>query len=181
MALLAIFSHRKRHLCWHHHWPAQGGVTKFSNRIQCQTKWDFSFLSLPLNYLFSLSLWSWLTSGEGLGGRTQNWGSDLHSPYLPRLEAFSSRGLGNAVQFSHVRFLPAKKPKFQRKSNYSSQIHHVMISVKDPKTQLITQLHLNSEFSTRWLFSGWQSLKSHVLLFFFLIKKILKDTRMLNS
>lgn len=76
-------------------------------------------------------------------------------------------------------FCQLRSPSF--KGNYSSQIHHVMTFVKNPKTQLITQLHLNSEFSTQWLFSGWLSLKRHLLLSFFLIKKILKDAIMLYS
>lgn len=119
-----------------------------------------------------LSLWSSHTSGEGLGLRTQKWGSDLHSLHHPRPEAFFSGGPGNTLELTHIRFLPAKKPEFQRGGNHSSQIHRVMTFVKDPKTQLITQLHRNSKFSTWWLFSGRLSLKRHLLLsFFFLIKK----------
>lgn len=37
-----------------------------------------------------------------------------------------------------------------------------------PKIQLMTQLHLNSEFSTCWLFSGGQLLIRHLLLSLFI-------------
>lgn len=64
---------------------------KFPNTIPCQPEWDFSFPSVPLRHLISLVLWSLLTSGEALGMKPWNRDSDLHSPDLPRLDAFFSK------------------------------------------------------------------------------------------
>jgi hypothetical protein len=96
------------------------------------------FYSLCVNQAsLSHSLWSHLcviffcAPPPRMGA--QNWDSNLHPPYHPRLELSPLKAQETHDSFSYIRLLPATTFDFQRKSHHSSQIHHVMTFVKKKK------------------------------------------------